>query len=165
MNHAAPIFHLSSAISTGHALYVSSFHSVYPANSTNQCAFLGGSIGRAARRTMDDLREEYNYCLLKIVSDYQRERHPTFAVTYMSAEIPFHEYPVEALSDVDCFHPSLDTHRFIAAGMWHCLVGDKLAREEPFTPWTWDLRRAHAIALQSRPLNSDSVNHTTCSSA
>ena len=89
---------------------------------------------------MDELQAEYNNRLLKIVSDYQRERHPTFAVTYISAETPFDEYPVEALSNVDCFHPSLDTHRFIAAGIWNRLTGDKSAREQPFTPWTRDLR-------------------------
>ena len=88
---------------------------------------------------MDELQEEYNNRLLKIVSDYQRAHHPTFAVTYMSAEIPFSEYPIEALSSVDCFHPSLDTHRFLAAGMWNRLTGDKPTREQPFTPWTRDL--------------------------
>ena len=89
---------------------------------------------------MDELQAEYNDRLLKIVSEYQRARHPTFAVTYMSAEIPFNNYPIEALSDVDCFHPSLDTHRFIAAGMWNRLTGDKMARSQPFTPWTRNLK-------------------------
>ena len=89
---------------------------------------------------MDDLQEKYNDRLLNIVSDYQRARHPTFAVTYMNAEIPFNEYPIEALSDVDCFHPSLDTHRFIAAGIWNRLTGDKWARSQPFTPWTRNLK-------------------------
>jgi len=89
---------------------------------------------------MEKLGEEYNVRLLKIVSDYQRARHPTFAVTYVSAEILFNEYPIEALSNVDCFHPSLDSHRFIAAGIWNRLTGDKSARLEPFTPWTRDPR-------------------------
>ena len=89
---------------------------------------------------MESLREKYNNRLLKIVSDYQRAHHPTFAVTYMSAEIPFNDYPIEALSNVDCFHPSLDTHRFIATGMWNRLTGDESARSEPFFPWTRDLR-------------------------
>ena len=89
---------------------------------------------------MDDLQVEYNDRLLKIVSDYQRARHPTFAVTYVHAEIPFGNYPIEALSNVDCFHPSLDSHRFIAAGMWNRLTGDKTARSQPFAPWTRDLK-------------------------
>ena len=54
----------------------------------------------------------------------------------MNAEIPFKAYPIEALSDVDCFHPILDTHRFIIAGMWNRLTGDKRARSQSFTPWT-----------------------------
>jgi len=89
---------------------------------------------------MDDLQVEYNDRLLKIVSDYQRARYPSFAVTYMNAEIPLGDYPVESLSNVDCFHPSLDTHRFIAAGMWNRLTGDRGARSQPFTPWTRNLR-------------------------
>lgn len=88
---------------------------------------------------MDELQTQYNDRLLKIVSDYQRARDPTFAVTYVASGIPFQDYPIEALSNVDCFHPSLDTHRFIAAGMWNRLIGDKGVRSQPFAPWTRDL--------------------------
>jgi phospholipase B1 len=105
-----------------------------------QCALLDGEIGRATRKAMDVLQEQYNDRLLRIVSDYQRARHPTFAVTYVNAKIPFEELPSRSLSNVDCFHPSLDTHRFIAAEMWNRLTGDKTARSQPFTPWTRDLR-------------------------
>ena len=42
---------------------------------------------------MDDLQEEYNDHPLKIVWDSQRARHPSFAVPYKSAEIPFNEHP------------------------------------------------------------------------
>jgi len=103
------------------------------------CALLGGEAGTATRKAMDDLQAQYNDRLGKIVSDYQRAHDPTFAVTYVGAEIPLGDYPIEALSDVDCFHPSLATHRFIAAGMWNRLTGDKNARMEPFAPWTRDL--------------------------
>ena len=91
------------------------------------------------RKAMDDLQAQYNDRLVKIVSDYQRARDPAFAVTYVGAEIPLGDYPIEALSNVDCFHPSLDTHRFIAAGMWNRLTGNKIARILSFTPWTRDL--------------------------
>lgn len=104
-----------------------------------QCALLGGDIGKVTRRAMDELQAQYNDRLLKIVSDYQRARDPRFAVTWIGAEIPLHEYPIEALSNVDCFHPSLDSHRFIAAGMWNRLTGDKTTRSQPFAPWTRDL--------------------------
>ena len=86
---------------------------------------------------MVKLQAQYNGRLLKIVPDYQRARHPTFAGTYVSTEIPYNEYPIEDLSNVNCFHPNLDTHHFIAPEMWSRLTGDKSARSQPFTPWTW----------------------------
>lgn len=46
-----------------------------------------------------------------------------------------HLFGVSALSNVDCFHPSLKTHRLFAAGMWNRLVGDAEEKEEVFA-WT-----------------------------
>jgi len=82
-----------------------------------QCALLGGDIGTATREAINAFQAQCNQHLIKIVSECQRARYPGFAVPYVEAEIPFTEYPIAALSIVDCFRPSLDSHRFVAAGM------------------------------------------------
>ena len=61
--------------------------------------------------------------MLKIVSVYRPARDLTFAGIYVGAEISLGDYPIEALSNVDYFHPSLDAHHFITAVMENRLTG------------------------------------------
>ena len=89
----------------------------YPTNSVSSCAPVSGDISRATREAMDDHQAGYNDRMFKIVSVYQRAPQPTNDVIYMGAEIALDDYPIEAFSNVDYFHPSLDAHHFIAVAM------------------------------------------------
>lgn len=60
--------------------------------------------------------------LLKIVKDYQEHGYPSFAMLWQPATIALSQWPIEAVSQVDCFHPSVETHERIAAGVWNRLT-------------------------------------------
>ncbi|PVF99576.1 hypothetical protein CPB86DRAFT_281396 [Serendipita vermifera] len=98
------------------------------------CMLLPGSVGDTTRALMDKLKDQYNERLIKIVKDYQTAHYSDFAVTWQPASFEIAGFPVSALSDVDCFHPSLKAHQFIAAGVWNRLVGDNAERSTS-QPW------------------------------
>ncbi|KAG9047639.1 hypothetical protein FS837_001832 [Tulasnella sp. UAMH 9824] len=81
---------------------------------------------------MDKLQEKYNQRLLKIVKHYQELDDPSFAVLWQPAVIPLSEYPIIAVSDVDCFHPSTANHERIAAGVWNRMTLDADDRRKEF---------------------------------
>ncbi|KZV88552.1 hypothetical protein EXIGLDRAFT_772595 [Exidia glandulosa HHB12029] len=96
------------------------------------CALLGGAVGNATRTLMNSLTDQYNERLQKIVKDYQRAGYKSFAATWQPPNIPLSSYPIEALSDVDCFHPSQATHARIAAAVWNRLTLATADRAEVF---------------------------------
>jgi len=99
------------------------------------CAIADGPVGDWARSEMDKLQVLYNERLLRIVKRYQDLNDPHFAVLWQPAVIPLAKWPVEGLSDVDCFHPSTATHQRMAAGVWNRLTLDAAARSIEFG-WT-----------------------------
>ncbi|KAG8957288.1 hypothetical protein FRC03_010289 [Tulasnella sp. 419] len=84
---------------------------------------------------MDGLRDKYNEKLLAIASAYQRLNDPSFAVLWQPANIPLAKFPIEAVSNVDCFHPSTANHERIAAAIWNRLTLNADLRELEFG-WT-----------------------------
>ncbi|KIM23897.1 hypothetical protein M408DRAFT_27493 [Serendipita vermifera MAFF 305830] len=102
------------------------------------CMLLGGAIGKATRAAMDKLQDQYNERLIKIVKEYQAAQDPKFAVMWQPANIPLGTYPVESLSNLDCFHPSLKTHQLISSYIWNRLPGDAASKAETAT-WTDNL--------------------------
>lgn len=98
------------------------------------CALLGGDVGKRTRNRMDDLTSQYNDRLVKIVKKYQELKYPDFAVIWQPPIVTLDRYPIEALSPVDCHHPSLKTHELFATGIWNRLVGTK---EEKAVPVAW----------------------------
>ncbi|KIM24545.1 hypothetical protein M408DRAFT_75896, partial [Serendipita vermifera MAFF 305830] len=98
------------------------------------CSLLGGKIGEATRDQMDQLTNQYNERLLKIVKEYQTARYPGFAVVWQPPVVALGSYPIEALSDVDCFHPSLKAHELLASGIWNRMVA---AKEDKGVAVTW----------------------------
>jgi len=107
-----------------------------------KCALLGGDIGQLTRYLMDSLQRQYDERLLKIAKDYQRAAYPSFAVVYQPLNVQLRNWPIESVSDVDCFHPSEAAHRGIAAQLWNRLTLDKTSRAESFslTPGQYPVR-------------------------
>lgn len=102
------------------------------------CMLASGALGNATRSAMDQLQDMYNERLIKIAKEYQTAQNPKFAVMWQPANVPLSSYPVESLSNVDCFHPSLKTHQLISSHIWNKLPGSATDRAGAFT-WTNDL--------------------------
>jgi phospholipase B1 len=109
------------------------------ANIECSCALLGGKIGEFTRSQMDDLQTQYNERLVKIVKDYQIARDPSFAVIWQPVNLPLAQYPIEALSDVDCFHPSTLAHERLAMGVWNSLTSSDYTLKSAAWPWADNL--------------------------
>ncbi|CAE6491917.1 unnamed protein product [Rhizoctonia solani] len=108
-----------------------------------------GDVGEFTRGQMDRLVQQYNTVLqnivadykaknykdfnTNIVADYKAKNYKDFAVIWQPPNLPFKGYPIQAVSSVDCFHPSTDAHTRIAAGLWNRLTLDTAARAAPFT--------------------------------
>ncbi|EJD43613.1 hypothetical protein AURDEDRAFT_114662 [Auricularia subglabra TFB-10046 SS5] len=102
-------------------------------NISCSCALLPGIAGDATRALMDSLASQYNERLLKIVQDYQKANYPAFAATWQPGNVPLAKYPIESLSNVDCFHFSEPMHQRLAAGIWNRLPLDAAGRAEEFS--------------------------------
>jgi len=61
------------------------------------CAVLGGAAGNATRTLMDNLTDQYNTRLMKIVKEYQRAAYPGFAAIWQPADLPLTTYPVQGV--------------------------------------------------------------------
>ncbi|GAN07733.1 phospholipase a2 [Mucor ambiguus] len=70
---------------------------------------------------MDALSDAYNQQLQTIADKYKGQPNGTFAVMYSPAPIDISTFPIDALSNVDCFHPSLKGHQWIAKSFWNQL--------------------------------------------
>jgi len=59
------------------------------------CALLGGSVGNTTRSLMDNLTDQYNTRLVKIVKEYQKAAYPGFAAIWQPADLPLTTFPVQ----------------------------------------------------------------------
>ncbi|CAO3636065.1 unnamed protein product [Mucor hiemalis] len=80
---------------------------------------------------MDDLSDKYNEQLQAIANKYKGKKGGTFAVMYSPTPVDFSSFPLSALSNIDCFHPNLMGHRWIAKAVWNQLYTS--ASEKPNT--------------------------------
>ncbi|KAI9496151.1 hypothetical protein BDB00DRAFT_810723 [Zychaea mexicana] len=87
------------------------------------------------RTQMDTLSEGYNAKLQEIYEQFKSEQSDTFAVSYMPGNINILGFPIEALSNFDCFHPSLINHQWIAKTSWELLFATE---EERQATWEFD---------------------------
>ncbi|ODO09998.1 hypothetical protein I350_02222 [Cryptococcus amylolentus CBS 6273] len=100
------------------------------------CALTPGPIGDVTRQRMDSTGEAYDNAVLEIVKAWEAEDDDGFGVMWQPGSlIDLENYPIEALSPVDCFHPSEALHRRVAAGIWNRLT---LSLEEKYTKILWD---------------------------
>ncbi|KAI7885707.1 hypothetical protein K492DRAFT_105044, partial [Lichtheimia hyalospora FSU 10163] len=65
-------------------------------------------------RNMDNIAASYNEQLVAIYEKYKAQESDTFAVTFQPADINIAGFPVDALSNLDCFHPAEKTHELVA---------------------------------------------------
>ncbi|EJD41351.1 hypothetical protein AURDEDRAFT_115465, partial [Auricularia subglabra TFB-10046 SS5] len=98
------------------------------------CMLLGGFLGEITREGMDILISQYNTRLQNIVRDYQALADPEFAVTWQPVNAPLSSYPIQALSNIDCFHPSTSGHAVFAAALWNRMTLDQESRAQQ-VPW------------------------------
>ncbi|EPB86320.1 hypothetical protein HMPREF1544_06859 [Mucor circinelloides 1006PhL] len=70
---------------------------------------------------MDNLMEEFNARLIAIAKKYAPRPGSTFGVTYTPFPIDFKTFPINAFSNIDCFHPSVIAHQWMAKSIWNQL--------------------------------------------
>ncbi|KAG9292438.1 hypothetical protein G9A89_015308 [Geosiphon pyriformis] len=87
------------------------------------CAFLPGQIGKKKRQEMDKVTVLYKSAIERIAMEYAQKhnRDPSFAVVYQPIDVNLTTFPIEAVSNIDCFHPSLNTHALMAKSLWNNL--------------------------------------------
>ncbi|KAI8852901.1 hypothetical protein BC829DRAFT_384057 [Chytridium lagenaria] len=93
--------------------------------------FLPGEAGAIMRNRMDLLVQEYNKRLELIRIDYSprnsifppRTPDPSFAVLVdpLFSGVQIRGWNLSYLSDIDCFHPSTQSHEIMAGGVWNNL--------------------------------------------
>ncbi|CAG8550561.1 11468_t:CDS:2, partial [Ambispora gerdemannii] len=89
------------------------------------CAFLPGEIGKYYRKKMDEITLQYNKVIKRIVADYaSRPPNHSFGLSYHPFELNLLSFPIESVTDVDCFHPSVSMHQYIAKVLWNNLPID-----------------------------------------
>ncbi|KAI9302921.1 GDSL-like Lipase/Acylhydrolase-domain-containing protein [Cunninghamella echinulata] len=71
--------------------------------------------------TMDELSAQYNQKLKAIAEKYKPQPNGTFGVVYHPANVDIMSFPIEALSNYDCFHPSVVGHSYMAKIAWNML--------------------------------------------
>jgi phospholipase B1 len=84
------------------------------------CALLPEPLGTITRRKMKALNDEYNRRLLKIAEDYRNTNETEFAVVFENTMVgmSIENWPVEGVSNIDCFHPSAHSHGLFASELW-----------------------------------------------
>ncbi|KAI8368206.1 uncharacterized protein BYT42DRAFT_503695 [Radiomyces spectabilis] len=65
-------------------------------------------------RKMDELSAGYNEKLRAIAEKYKAVDGATFGVVYRPMPINIGSFPIDALSNLDCFHPSQKGHNWVA---------------------------------------------------
>ncbi|KAJ8663321.1 hypothetical protein O0I10_000560 [Lichtheimia ornata] len=73
----------------------------------------------ANRTIMRTLTPQYNTALESIVSRYPS--NDTFAVVFQPLKMDVSSFPIQVISDVDCFHPSVVGHSWFAKELWQMM--------------------------------------------
>jgi phospholipase B1 len=77
---------------------------------------------------MDSLGESYDDAVKRMVTAWNDEEDEGFGVSWQSGlMVDLANWPIEALSPMDCFHPSEKAHQRVAAGLWNRLSGSQVS--------------------------------------
>ncbi|KAI8098417.1 uncharacterized protein B0P05DRAFT_460347 [Gilbertella persicaria] len=80
---------------------------------------------KEAMERMDILREEYDAKLAILAQKYAAKPGGTFGVMFTPIPFDLTSFPIEAFSNIDCFHPSTLGHQWIAKAMWNQVFLDR----------------------------------------
>ena len=88
------------------------------------CAFEDGAKGDARRRKMNDLAVTYNRILDNVTREFMANASDDFAVVIQPAlrDGRAEDFPVDFLSTLDCFHPSMAAHEAMAKVVWNNML-------------------------------------------
>lgn len=86
------------------------------------CAF--GPKGEMHRKYMDEMATAYNNRTKYVVEEYNDPSNPNFAVVLQRAseDLNLKDLPINFLSTLDCFHPSLFAHQILAVNLWNSML-------------------------------------------
>ncbi|WWC67286.1 uncharacterized protein I206_101194 [Kwoniella pini CBS 10737] len=100
------------------------------------CALLPGPAGDYTRQRMDEQGKAYDEAVLEIIKGWEEENDPSFAAIWQpGTAVDLANYPIEALSKIDCFHPSELSHQRVAVGLWNRLT---LSLDDKYKPIPWE---------------------------
>ncbi|KAI9496150.1 hypothetical protein BDB00DRAFT_738428, partial [Zychaea mexicana] len=71
-------------------------------------------FGEDKRANMDALSDSYNDELTSIYNSYKAKESENFAIRYTPANFDVGGFPIEVMSNVDCFHPGKLAHEWVA---------------------------------------------------
>ncbi|WVW81292.1 hypothetical protein I302_103283 [Kwoniella bestiolae CBS 10118] len=100
------------------------------------CALIPGPVGDYTRQKMDELGEAYDQAVWEVIKEWEEEDDPSFAAIWQpGTSVDLANYPIEALSKIDCFHPSELSHQRVASGLWNRLT---LGMKDKYQPIPWE---------------------------
>ncbi|KAF7726750.1 hypothetical protein EC973_008438 [Apophysomyces ossiformis] len=71
-----------------------------------------------SRKVMNKFVASYNEQLRRKAEKFNNLHDPSFGVIYSPSPVNITSFPVEALSDIDCLHPSLRGHEWSSKALW-----------------------------------------------
>ncbi|EPB87680.1 hypothetical protein HMPREF1544_05461 [Mucor circinelloides 1006PhL] len=79
------------------------------------------AIAKEYRPKMDEVSAGYTKQLAAIAQKFKALQTDSFGVIYSPANIKVDTFPVQGLSNIDCFHPSTLGHAYVAKSLWNTL--------------------------------------------
>ncbi|KAI8969712.1 hypothetical protein BDB01DRAFT_855572 [Pilobolus umbonatus] len=79
------------------------------------------ALSKSFREKMNENSLGYNREIERIYNKFKPLQTDTFGVMFTPANIDLASFPVQGLSNVDCFHPSKQGHEFVAKSLWNTL--------------------------------------------
>jgi len=89
-----------------------------------ECGCIFDKNANATRREVDEVTQLYNQRIYKIDSYYKAQQYKDFAVVVQPffSKTKASEFPIDFLSNIDCFHPSLFAHETMAIALWNAML-------------------------------------------
>lgn len=89
------------------------------------CAFKGSeSASEPYRQLMDEMVQEYNRQMKQVVKQLSLNSSDTFAIALhtFTRDLNITSFPLEMISDLDCFHPSAKSQGLAATALWNSML-------------------------------------------
>ncbi|KAI8969715.1 hypothetical protein BDB01DRAFT_855575 [Pilobolus umbonatus] len=97
------------------------------------------AMSKTYREKMNQNSLGYNRELQRIYTKFKSLQTDTFGVMYTPANIDISSFPVQGLSNIDCFHPSIEGHQFVGKSVWNTLFSP-LSHKRGDINWTSNLQ-------------------------